>query len=42
MEQEIQGSIPALGKTFFLSLHMDNKEIEDMRNHRLISDGPFF
>ena len=41
MKQEVQGSIPTLGKTFFAFVFMDTKEIEAIKNHRPICHGLF-
>ena len=39
VEHEVQGSFPALGKTFFALVIMDTKEIEDIMSHRPITHG---
>ena len=41
MDHEVQGSIPARGKTFFYLSYMDTKECEVIGNYRPTCRGPF-
>ena len=39
MDYEVQGSIPARGKTFFNRFYMDTRESEVIENYRPICHG---
>ena len=40
MDYEVQGSIPARGKTFFNRFYMDTRESEVIENYGPICHGP--
>ena len=41
VRQEVQGSIPTLGKKCLYLFHMDTKEMKVIKDHRPMSHSPF-